>query len=1520
MKMPKRSTSVDGRKKRRLAAQKKKLARSQESMEKREERLEKVRKRLRESTSREASQDTTARLSSDRERKRLARSSETPDQTRRRLDMVKEKVSLARSSETPDQTRRRLDMVKEKVSLARSSETHDQTRRRLDADCRRRANKRQDQEHCVRIWSAIDYDPNFDYKSNENVSLGSMSIECQYCHALKFLGETPSLCCSKGKVRLPVIDEPPQPLLDLLTGYHPQSLQFLKYIRCYNNAFAMTSFGATILTEPGFTPSFKIQGQIHHRIGSLFSPDGTEASFLQVYFTGGQEASLRCGTFAALDHGIVEGLQQMLHSNNSLIKSFKAAIEKLPDHGPDCKLIIDAEKRPTHEHARRFNLPETNEVGILLKDEQHGKRDIVLHARDSSLKSICETHRSYDSLQYPLILFTGQDGYHFGIKQFNSNKCVTCMQFYSFLFMTRKNSFNMLMMCRDLYQQFAVDMFAKVQSERLLYIKLNQKKLRADSYVHLKDQIREDKNVEDIGKVCILPSTFTGSPRYMHEKTQDAMTYVRKFGKPDLFITFTANPNWFEVKNQLTRGQQPRDRQDIIARIFRLKLSGLMKVITKYNAFGPVQCHMYTIEWQKRGLPHAHILIWLSCKIKSQEIDKIICAEFPNPDSDPELFQIIKKQMVHGPCGKLNPRSPCMINGICSKNFPKKFTAKTTFSADGYPAYRRQNPQDGGLTTIVRRHKVDNRWIVPYSPLLCKTFQSHINVEYCNSVKCIQYICKYINKGADAAMFAVKNEADEVEKFQVARYIGSNEAFWRIFGFPIHERYPPIEHLAVHLENGQRVTFTDQTAASVAENPPATTLTAFFDLCSNDYFAKTLFYYEVPSYYTWSNKEWKRRKRGKEVEGYPEIKMESTIGRVYSVHPNHKECFYLRILLHEVKGPTSFDFLKTVDGVSCSTYHDACLKLGLLANDSQWSSTIEEAAISRSPKALRCLFAMLLFYCEVSDPLTLWNNFKNELSQDFLFTDQFSCDDNNLTFSDTHYNSALIDIENCLYTFGCQTLSAYNLPLASRSSTENNPSLISLETSYDARILQNFVAENVNKLLPDQRVVFNNVLDSVFKDNGGIFFLDAPGGTGKTFVLKLLLAEVRRKNVVALAVASSGIAATLLPGGRTAHSTFKLPLNLFAEQENVCNINKTSQLAQLLRMCKLIVWDEVTMSHKLALETVNKTLKDLRNSTLLMGGITVLLSGDFRQTLPIIPRGTKADELQACIKSSVLWNYVNIYSLSTNMRSLLSGDSGQLMFANNLLKLGNGNLDQDAEGRINREEISTPVTSLEMLQDQVFPNLTNNYLSPNWLCERAILAPKNDTVNLINTRLLELIPGREWSYRSFDSTVNDDDGVDFPIEFLNSLEPAGLPPHKLILKVGCPVMLLRNMSQPKLCNGTRLVIKSLQPNVIEVTIKSGSGYGDHVFIPRIPLIPSTLPFKFRRLQFPLRLCFAMTINKSHDQTLKVAGLDLSEDCFSHGQLYVGASRVGSKANLYTYSPSAKIKNVVYKEVFTLGNE
>ena len=386
----------------------------------------------------------------------------------------------------------------------------------------------------------------------------------------------------------------------------------------------------------------------------------------------------------------------------------------------------------------------------------------------------------------------------------------------------------------------------------------------------------------------------------------------------------------------------------------------------------------------------------------------------------------------------------------------------------------------------------------------------------------------------------------------------------------------------------------------------------------------------------------------------------------------------------------------------------------------------------------------------------------------------------------------------------------------------------------------------------------------------------------------MLLAKTRQQSKIAIAVASSGIAATLLHGGRTAHSTLKLPFKFMHDDPHLCSIRRGTGEAKVLEQCELIVWDECTMAHRYALEALNQTSARSSWQWEKYGWSVLFLAGDFRQTLPFIQKGTMADELKACLKSSYLWRHVKTLKLKTNMRVHLQGDASADHFAEQLLAMGNGEILADPNsGLINISgNFCNVVQSVEVLMNSVFPNIQTHLKNHQWLCERAILAPKNINVNTINRQIQQQLPGETISYKSIDTAADDNAAVQYPTEFLNSLEPSGMPPHNLQLKIGSPIVLLRNLDAPRLCNGTRLSVKTLMPHVIEATIMTGCATGEDVFIPRIPLLPSDMIFEFKRLQFPVRLAFAMSINKAQGQSLKVAGINLETTCFSHGQLYV----------------------------------
>ncbi|XP_012834082.1 PREDICTED: ATP-dependent DNA helicase PIF1-like [Erythranthe guttata] len=431
-------------------------------------------------------------------------------------------------------------------------------------------------------------------------------------------------------------------------------------------------------------------------------------------------------------------------------------------------------------------------------------------------------------------------------------------------------------------------------------------------------------------------------------------------------------------------------------------------------------------------------------------------------------------------------------------------------------------------------------------------------------------------------------------------------------------------------------------------------------------------------------------------------------------------------------------------------------------------------------------------------------------------------------------------------------------------------------------------------------------------------------------------AAVRSKGEIVINVASSGIASLLLPGGRTAHSRFGLPINV--HESSTRSISQQSPHAELLIRVKLIIWDEAPMMHRYCFEALDKTMKSILQADKPFGGKVVVLGGDFRQILPVVLKASRQDIVHATINSSPLWNFCRVMKLTKNMR-LQSCSSPSNMdeikeFGDWILNVGNGDVGEDNDGEASIEIpndmlIGDSEDPFRDLLEFVYPDLLSNMYDRDYFQGRAILARTNECVESVNDHLMSILPAEDKVYLSSDSMCRDehtteDNAEIYSTEFLNTIRCSGVPSHALRIKVGTPVMLIRNIDQARgLCNGTRLQIIRTGIHVLSCKILSGKNIGDMVFIPRMTLIPSNsgLPIKFQRRQFPLIVSFAMTINKSQGQTLSHVGLYLSRPVFSHGQLYVAVSRVKSRGGIKIFikSDSGELtnvtRNVVYKEVF-----
>lgn len=734
---------------------------------------------------------------------------------------------------------------------------------------------------------------------------------------------------------------------------------------------------------------------------------------------------------------------------------------------------------------------------------------------------------------------------------------------------------------------------------------------------------------------------------------------MRKLGKADLFVTFTCNPRWPEIVaiDAALPNVRGQERDDLIARVFKQKLNALLKDLVEDGRLGEVIGYLLAIEFQKRRLPHGHLLLIFKGEDRLKgpaDYDDVICAEMPDPIAFPDLHEAVKSSMVHGPCGALNQESPCMKDGRCTKGYPKPLRDVTEDSEDGYPAYRRRGRFTATMRMKVRGNWEDvvvgDEWVVPYIRNLMVRYNAHINAEYSARIENVKYLHKYIHKGPDRAeielMLASGGDVDETKVYMDGRYISTMEAVWHAFRFEMHKAKPVVVRLQVHLDGDQFVTFSadDSPQGTMqAAGQRMTTLTAWFKSNEVNPERCDLLYPDYPERYRF-DKTWEPRHR---VAAVPNI------GRMYFVSPRSGDTYYLRVLLCHVPGATSYKDLRTYDGVEYHTFQEACRARGYLQDDAEWDRCLLEATRTQMASSIRYLFGIILVHNQPEDPAQLWRKHCKAMADDFAHRMRRN---GGLVDEDAAMQAAVWELETILKGMGSGLAKFPGMPKPIAPDGVGTASVVrQIELNYDKIALLKHLDENLGVCNPEQKGAVDGVrraLDDPLAPR--LFSIDSPAGGGKTFVLGLLLAMVRSEGKIAIATASTGIAAVLMQGGTTAHSAFGIPIMLDSSSTSRFSLQEAQ--AEVLRDAELLIWDEITMAHRDAFNVVDRLLRDIMSSADPLkaeepfGGKIVVVAGDWRQLLPVIPNAQRAAVVGATVKRSPVWAHFKVVRFTRNMR------------------------------------------------------------------------------------------------------------------------------------------------------------------------------------------------------------------------------------------------------------------------------
>ncbi|KAK4700477.1 ATP-dependent DNA helicase PIF1, partial [Phenoliferia sp. Uapishka_3] len=1283
-----------------------------------------------------------------------------------------------------------------------------------------------------------------------------LETPCATCGVYLLDQESKGWCCLNGKVVVPRLPPLP-PVLQAI----PEPLKST-ISRRLNSSFSMSALGISgqFAKLPPGPFALAITGRAYHRLLPTSRPSHPINWFLH---EGVDKARAQ-----DLDVALLSAVRVALLDSNPLLQIYRDFGNWHPNAADAILELQDPSQ--AGEIAAVFHLG--NSANIDQRSVHVFRSNSVYPSRISVLSPL------YEPLQYPVFFTHGTSGW-------SLSSPWTEAKYYRSLLLREPRFLEF----GRLGNEYILDMFSRLMDGRLKFI-ARGKQAEQDRYLFTEDA----GGVENDEPTFSIPSSFLGSDAWCAEQVSDAFALARCRGKPGFFLTATCNPTWPELRSRLRPGQSATEAALITTRVFKARLQ---KLLEKLKAHFPMDYIVRIIEFQKRGLPHAHIVFRTSPELPFDRIDLIVSAELPT--NNPRLLKKVEKYMIHADNHLTRPQSRCKkADGTCQYKYPQPVRPHTTLDEHGKVLYRRRRAEDA--------------CVVPYCPIILEWWDGHANFEVVGSIDVFLYLFKYLYKGSDTTAFSVTDptaanddNSDPIQDFIRARYTSCCEACWRIFCFDISVKHPSVAVLAVHLPGDNRTQYPQ----GAAKASLGSTLLHYFYRPLDSIFHDITYcqYYEQftehpnpptplpPNQYLealsphWPQKAVRHRTRG------------SKVARIHTVRPGHGDVFYLRVLLHN-RPARSYEELRTVEGVVYLSFQGAALALGLFSNSAEGVYTMQEAVASfKSPGQLRFLFVLLI--TEGSNAITLWEQFHHDID------DAFPADSTPFTTNRTLRQIAKLLCESN------KTLDDFGLPGFEELSLEVEAELEYFEPMR-AR-LQREADDNVAKMTEEQRGIYDILLDMALSGEAQVdhpyrlSFLSAKAGRGKTFVISTLAAALRAKGLIVIISGSTALAASNYERGRTTHHTYRLTVN----DEN---INIRSQVTAASSRGKFIlegtvhIIDEMPMLNIAPWEAIHHGFQRITgNTTKTWAGRAIIGLGDFRQTAPVVKGGGPTAACLASIKSSALWTEFKLLTLTQPIRNASDPD-----FADFVDTIGDG---WDMR-RVDLTPMLKRLSSMDEVLTFLFP--PDVLSDPPTSIQRSFLSPLNLYVDEFNTEILSRLPGNARTYTAHDK-IKEDDLAEIGLateDYLSQLTANGVPAHQLHLKVGAIAVIMRNLSIEKgLVKNVRVIIKSCAQRFVEVELVASVGRASPTFcIPRIhfEFKPRFSSFTVIRSQIPLRLAYATTFNSCQGQTLAKVALDQRTEVFAHGQLYTAISRIRAREFGVVLLPEGAIDvaNVCYKDL------